>query len=141
MSITKNSYQTSHSIKPYYVRVQEDLSRSDFIIIDDVEYNGNQGSLYKETNGGTIWIKVETNSQVTVLSSAPSGVTPFTPSHTGWTRSRIYIQGETFVVHYSSIPMDDATNRDEVTGYSMDSFDDVLYIKIDHSADTVTIYH
>lgn len=140
MAITKNTYQTNHAINPYYVRIVEDSNRTDFVIIDDWTTGGFAGNLNVQASGATIWIKIEANCQVTVLASAPSSVTAFTPAHSEWSLTRIYIvSGETFVVHYSGTPMDDATNRDAVTGYQMNA-SDVLYIKIDHSADTVTAY-
>jgi len=141
MAITKNTYSTSHAIDPYYIRIVHDPTQAGFIIIDDIEFSGERGSLHEETSGSVVWLQVEMNNQVTVLVSAPIGVSVFTPSHSGWSQSRIYVKSaEAFVVQYSSVPMDDASNRTAVTGYQLGSSSDVLYIKIDQQANTITMY-
>jgi hypothetical protein len=139
--ITKHVYDTGHPIQPYYVRVAQDTSQADFIIIDDIEYGGNPGSLQESIAGGVIWLQIEINNKVSQLISAPEGVTEFSPSHSDLSRLRLYIKSsEVFVVHYTTDQMNDATGRDEVTGYHLGSSSDILYVKIDHAADKLAIH-
>jgi len=142
MAITKNTYATSHAIDPYYIRIVHDPTQLDFIIvIDDIEFSGERGSLHEEVPGNVIWLQIEMNNQVTVLVSAPIGTSAFTPTHSGWSQSRIYVKSaEAFVVQYESEEMDDATNRTAVTGYQFGSSSDVLYMRIDQQSNTITVY-
>jgi hypothetical protein len=142
MAISKNTYSTSHSIDPYLIRVTKDTTETDYIVIDDIEYGGSQGSMSENISGNVVWLQVEINNIVTQLLSAPSHVTPFTPSHESFSKSRILIKSaEVFVVLYKTTEMSDPDDREEVTGYQLGTSSDILYVKIDHAADTITLYY
>ena len=139
--ITKSNYATSHSIAPYFVRIAKDTARTNFIIIDDIEYDGSQGAMLEEIDGGVIWLQIDTDSKVTQLSSAPNGAGEFSPSHSELAQLRIYIKNsEVFVIHYASEDKDDTTDRDEVTGYQFGASSDLVFVKVDHAADKLTIH-
>ncbi len=139
--ITKSNYATSHSIAPYFVRIVKDTARTNFIIIDDIEYDGSLGAMLEEIDGGVIWLQIDTDSKVTQLSSAPNGASEFSPSHSELAQLRICIKNsEVFVIHYTSEDKDDTTDRDEVTGYQFGAPSDLVFVKVDHAADKLTIH-
>ncbi|GEM_PF-2001348 len=134
MSVIRNTYATSLNIQSYYVRIEKNPSEEESVIIDD-------DSVINMTisDRQTVWIKVETDCQLTVLSSQPSGVTDFSPNHSDFDKTLIRVKSaETFVIRHSGTPMS-TSNRTDVTGYQMGG-NDVIYIKIDHAANTTTIY-
>ena len=138
MSIVKVTHQTSVSVGQYFIRVSANKGLSDYIIIDKITGGGLTGEVNIPATDGILWLKVEGN-QLTILSSAPSGVSAIN-THERWSECRLFIKsGETFVFHYSGTSMDDPNDRDEATGYQMDSTD-ILYIKIDYTEDTITAY-
>lgn len=134
MSIIKNTYSTSLSIQPYLVRVKKNLDAQESVIIeDDVVMSM---TISEQT---TIWLKVETDCNITVLANAPFGVSAFTPSHEGLDKTLILIKAaETFVVEHNEFPLTTDT-RTAVTGYQQGATD-TIFIKIDHSDNTTTIY-
>lgn len=134
MAIIKNTYDTSLSIQPYLVRVKKNLDVQESVIINDDEVIN---MTISEQN--TVWLKVQTDCNITVLAQAPSGVTPFAASHEGFAKTLILIKAaETFVVEHSGYPLTPDT-RTAVTGYQHGA-NDTLFIKIDHASDTTTIY-
>lgn len=134
MSVIRNTYGTTLSIQPYLIRVNKNLDLQESIIIDD------DGSVSMAiSDQAVVWLKVETDCKVTVLSEAPSGVSAFTPSHSNLDKTLIFIKAaETFVVEHSGTPLTPDT-KSAVTGYQQGAMD-ILYIKIDHTANTTTIY-
>lgn len=133
MSVIRNTYGTSVSIQPYLVRVKKNLDLQESIIIDDDQV---VSMVVTQTE---VWLKVETDCKITVLSEAPSGVSAFTPSHSNFDKTLVLIKAaETFVVEHSGTPFTPDT-RSAVTGYQQGAMD-ILYIKIDHTANTTTIY-
>ena len=139
--VSSSTYDPSHSVQPYFVRVTKDAAQADFIIIDDIEYGGGQGSLLEEVSGSIVWLQIEINNKITQLLSPPNEVSGFSPSHSDLSQLRIYVKSsEVFVIHYTTTDMDDASDRDEVTGYQLGTSSDILYVKIDHAADKLTIH-
>jgi hypothetical protein len=134
MSVILNTYSTSLSIQPYLVRVKKNPEAQESIIIDD-EVIINMTVSEQEI----VWLRVETDCKITVLSEAPSGVSAFTPSHSNFDKTLVLIKAaETFVVEHSGTPLTPDT-RSAITGYQQGAMD-ILYIKIDHTANTITIY-
>ncbi len=138
MSIVKVAHQTSVSVGEYFVRVIANNAISDFIIIEDLTGGGITGKVYVPATEGVLWLKVE-NNHLIILLSAPSGVSAIS-THEKWSESRLSFKpGETFVFHYTSTTMDDPSDRDEATGYQMGATD-ILFIKIDFTEDTISTY-
>lgn len=134
MSVIRNTYGTTLSIQPYLIRVNKNLDLQESVIIDDDVVTNMTVS-----NQAVVWLKVETDCKITVLSEAPSGVSAFTPSHSNFDKTLVLIKAaETFVVEHSGTPLTPDT-RSAVTGYQQGAMD-ILYIKIDHTANTTTIY-
>jgi hypothetical protein len=134
MSVIKNTYATSLSIQPYLIRVKKNHDAQESIIIDD------DGAINMTISEQTIvWLKVETDCNITVLANAPFGVSAFTPSHSNLDKTLILIKAaETFVVEHSELPLSTDT-RTAVTGYQQGATD-TIFIKIDHSDNTTSIY-
>ncbi|HMX39462.1 MAG TPA: hypothetical protein PK971_01855 [Saprospiraceae bacterium] len=134
MAVIRNTYAADTSIQTYYVRIQKNTDIQEGVIISD------DGPINMEVNEQTIvWLKVETDCQITVLVSQPSNVNAFTPSHANFDKMRILVKSaETFVVEHSSTIMSVSTQT-AVTGYQQGAFD-IIYIKIDHSNNNVTVY-
>ena len=133
MSVIRNTYSTSLSIQPYLVRTKKNPDTQESIIIDDDQI------VNMTITQPEVWLKVETDCNITVLSEAPSGVTAFTPSHSNFDKTLVLIKAaETFVVEHSGTPMT-PDNRTAVTGYQQGATD-TIFIKIDHTANTTNIY-
>ena len=133
MSVIRNTYSTSLSIQPYLVRTKKNPDTQESIIIDDDQI------VNMTITQPEVWLKVETDCNITVLSEAPSGVTAFTPNHSNLDKTLVLIKAaETFVVEHSGTPLTPDT-RTAVTGYQQGATD-VIFIKIDHTANTTTIY-
>lgn len=133
MSVISNTYNTSLSIQPYLVRVKKDPDVQESLIIEDDQV------LSMTVSDPVVWLRVETDCQIAVLSTVPSGVTAFTPSHSNFDKTLILIKAaETFVVEHNSTVLNTGT-RTAVTGYQQGATD-VIFIKIDHTANTTTIY-
>ena len=136
MSVTKSSYPSTHSLSPRHIRIEKD-STTAIIIIDDV-ITGGVVEVHTEIDRPTAWLKIVQGFELTILNGEPSGITPFSPLHGEWGKTRLYAQSsEVFVVKYTSTAK---TTQEEVTGYAMGSSSDVVYVKIDREADRVTIY-
>lgn len=133
MSVIKNTYAANTSIQPYYVRIRKDTDQESIIISDD-------GAINMTVNDQAIvWLKVQTDCQITVLVGEPSGVGAFTPSHANFDKMLILVKAaETFVVEHNSVIMS-VNTQSAVTGYQQGVFD-VIYIKVDHNNNSVTIY-
>ena len=84
-------------------------------------------------------MKVSPGYAVAVLENAPSeNLVEFSPIHENLEKVRIFIQdSETFIVHYTGTAK---TTQGQVAGYTMGP-GDTLYLKIDRTSDTVTVYH
>ncbi len=135
MSVTKNSYSANHSLSPRYIRTEKDTSTS-IIIIDDTMI-GDVVEVHTEVDRQVAWIKIMPGFTTILLDDEPSGITAFSPEHSKWSRTRILVQdAEVFVVKYTTTAK---TTQVEVTGYSMGA-SDVVFVKIDQPADTVTVY-
>lgn len=133
MSVISNTYNTSLSIQPYWVRVKKNPDVQESLIIEDDQV------MNMTVSDPVVWLRVETDCQIAVLSTAPSGVTAFTPSHSNFDKTLILIKAaETFVVEHNSTVLNTGT-RTAVTGYQQGAMD-VIFIKIDHTANTTTIY-
>lgn len=136
MAITKSTVSAGTSFTPNYTRVRKHATQTDAIIIEDVT----GGQFNNEASGQPIWLKIITGGTIDVLSSAPGGVTAFTPDHSDWSNSRVYAKGgEVLITRYPSEPITDFSNAREATQYSLGS-SDTLYLKIDHTANTLTTY-
>lgn len=136
MAITKSTVSTGTSFSPNFTRVKKHATQTDGIIIEDVT----GGQFNNEASGQPIWLKITTGGTAEVLSSAPGGVTAFTPDHSDWANSRIYAKGgEVLITRYPSAPITDFSNAREATQYSLGS-SDILYVKIDPSANAITTY-
>lgn len=134
MSVIKNSYSSSQNIPTYFVRIRKNTEASESVIIEDDVLLSTTVS-----NRDPLWLRIQTDCQITVLSSAPSGVTAFSPSHADFEKTLIFVKSaETFVVRHSATPMT-TDNRTEVTGYQAGS-SDTIYLKIEHSENTTTVY-
>ncbi len=138
MSISKTSLSTGTSLSPSYTRCKKHPDQNDYIIIEDIT----GGQFTSEITGQPIWLKVTPDGAVALLSSAPDGVTDFSPSHSDWANSAIYIKGnEALVIRYSSSPITDFSNAREVTQYLLGANDDILYFRIDIDNNLVTAYY
>ncbi len=137
MNITQNSYTPGYFLSPRYIRVEKDAGTS-IIIIDDVMNTGSV-EVHTEVNRDVSWVQVTPGFSVVVLDTAPSGsLTAFSPVHENLDRTRIFVQDtETFIVKYTGLTK---TTQEQVVGYSIGS-GDTLYLKIDRTSDTVTVYH
>lgn len=136
MAITKNSLSTSFSFSPNYSRITKHPSQTDFIIIEEI-ING----ISSEVSGQPVWLKVAYDGTISETANPGSNAVAFSPSHSNGSTSRIYVKGNQVVIaRYGSSTMIDFVNALEVTEYTLGS-GDVLYLKIDHSANTVTAYH
>lgn len=132
MSVIRNTYNTTLSIQPYLVRVKKNLDLQESIIIDD---DGSVGMTISDQT--VVWLRVGTDCQISVLSEAPTGVSTFTPNHSNFDQTLILIKSaETFVVEHNSTTLE---TRTAITGYQMGATD-TIFIKIDHTANTTTIY-
>lgn len=136
MAITKNSLPTSFSFNPDFNKIFKQATSNDFIIIDDV-ITGQRTVSCQPIR----WLRITESGSVSEMSEAPEGVTAFSPVHSAWSTSRIYVKDNKAVVsRYSSTPITDFANAQEVTEYALGS-GEVLYLKIDHSTNTVTAYY
>lgn len=135
MSVEKVSYAPTTSHTPRYIRTEKDSGTS-IIIIDDVT-TGGLVDVHTEVDRQVAWLKIIPGFTSILLDDEPTGITAFSPAHSNWSKTRILVQdSEVFVVKYTSTAK---TTQDEVTGYSM-GVSDVVFVKIDQQADTVTVY-
>ena len=122
MSVEKNEYSTLHQITPTYLKITRSESQSDVIIIVDVINNNQNGNIYEEESGDSIWIKFTPNNQYEILGTEPSGKTAFTPSYGSLDKLQLRLKGgELFVIEYDDVPHDDQNGRLAVTGFEMPS--------------------
>lgn len=136
MSITKTTHSSSLQITPRFIRAEKDASTS-IIIIDDVNIS-NAVEVHTEVAREITWLKITPDLAVSVIDDAPSGVTAFSPEHDHWNKIRILAaSAEVYVVKYTSAAK---TTQDEITEYAFGDSSDVLYVKIDQQANTVTVY-
>jgi hypothetical protein len=139
MSVVKNTYASNQNIFPYNLKIKKDTDVNESIIIDDDIMENQEHLVNTSASGSVVWLKVESGFVLTVLSTAPGNVTAFSPNHSDFDKTIIKIKsGEVFVIRHSSTPMS-SMNQSEVTGYQLGTFD-LVYIKIDHSNNNVTIY-
>jgi hypothetical protein len=139
MSVVKNTYSSNQNILPYNLKIKNDPDVNESIIIDDDVIENQEHQVNTSAAGSTVWLKVQADFALTILSMAPGNVTAFSPNHSDFDKTIIKIKsGEVFVIRHNSTPMND-TNQSEVTGYQFGTFDHV-YIKIDHNSNSVTIY-
>lgn len=135
MAITKTSLPTNFSFSPGYSKILENTNLADSIIIEVITVG------QRIVSGQPIWVRITDNGSIGEMSQAPTGVTPFSPSHGDWSDTGIYVKNnEVAVIRYPSSQITDFTNAEEVTEYTLGS-GDILYLKIDHTANTVTVYH
>lgn len=137
MAISKSTVSIDVSLNLSYARLRKHPTENDFIIIEDIT----GGQFDDEFSGQTIWLKVTADGTVSELSTAPSGVSAFTPSHSDWTKTGVYIKGnQVLIIRYSSSPFTDFSNAREATQYLLESNEDTLYISVDNSDNTLTAY-
>lgn len=136
MAVQRNTYSPSTTIDAPYLLKEKESGTADFVIIDMPP--SQQMNLLERRSEGVVWVQIEKSMTYTVLSSAPSNVTAFTPAHP-WGVSQVLTQdNEVFVVEYQNANK----NKEEqtaVTGYSFGN-EDIVYLKVDRSANTATIY-
>ena len=136
MSITKSSYNSNTQISPFYVRIKKDQNSLE-ILIDEIT-PGFATQMKANINRNEVWVTVEADYSVTVLSSQPNNLNPL-GNHTGLSTSLVKIKGgEVFITAHASTPQAD-NNQTAVTGYSFGTFDKV-YLKIDRVNDAITVY-
>ncbi len=139
MSIVKNTYSSNQSISPYNLNIKKDPETNESIIVDDDILENQEHQVSNSAAGNLVWLKVQSDFVLTILSIAPGNVTAFSPSHSDFDKTIIKIKsGELFIIKHSGTPMNSG-NQSEVTGYQFGTFDNV-YIKIDHTNNNVTIY-
>lgn len=138
MAITKNgNYPENLAVSTRYQRIVQDAGTG-FIIIDDTLDPG-VSEAHTEINRSTVWLRVEENYQLTVLTAAPAGLV-ILDAFNSWSETEILAkENEVFVVEHSGLPMS-AANQKSVTGFSFGAPGDVITIKIDQAANTVTLY-
>lgn len=136
MAVNKTNYGSKTTISPFHVRIKKADSTSE-IVIEDIN-PGYTTSQRASINRDEVWVAVEADYNITVLSAAPNSSTLWDQFNT-LTQSLVKIKGgEVFVTEHSSTnPADN--NQTAVTGYSFATFDTV-YVKIDRVANTITVY-
>ncbi|MDX2279276.1 MAG: hypothetical protein NW218_06795 [Saprospiraceae bacterium] len=139
MAITKHTYANSQTIGAPFWRIVKSTEEKDTIVIVEVigltEPPQNTSLVTQEE----VWLTVTADRTLTVLTSPPSTSGDFLPIHTDFDFSEILVAHlETFIIKHSATPFD-AGNRVEVTGYSKAN-SDTLYIKIDHTNNSVSFY-
>ena len=141
MAILKNDYGTLPVISPYFINIEKDISKEDVIIVVDVINNNEPGEINMQLTGEEIWLQVEVDNKLVVLSEAPKDLIAFTPSIQLLNKARLRLKSaELFAVQYNNTAKDDALHRTAVTGYQMGTFDKV-FVKIEPIEDLITIYH
>lgn len=136
MSIVKTSVDPTTQFNPRFIRTEKDASTS-IVILDDI-VNGGFVDVHTEVNREVTWIKITPGFAVSVIDDAPSGATAFSPDHDHWNKTHILAtDSAVFVVRHTSAAK---TTREEVTSYAFGDPSDVLYIRIDQPANTVTVY-
>lgn len=132
-----NTLSGSLVISPHFQRIMQDPGTG-IIIIDDI-LDPSVVEAHTEVNRSTAWLKIETGFQVTVLPSAASGLNVL-GNHQPWSSLQLLVKStEVFVVEFGGRPMNN-NNQQSVTGYQFNAPGDALYVKIDQSANTVTLY-
>ena len=141
MAVIKNDYSTLPVIEPYYINIEKSLSQADTIIVVDVINNNEQGKIDLQLTGTEIWLQIEVDNKLTVLSTAPSSITQFTPIVQYLDKARLRLKtAELFTIEYNDPAKDDDLHRTVITGYQMGTFDKV-FVKIETQNDTIKIYH
>lgn len=138
MAIRQNTNLSgSLAISPRYQRIMQDPSTG-IIIIDDI-IDPAVVEAHTEVNRSIAWLKIESGFQVTLLANAPSGLSAV-GNHQPWSTLQLLVQtDETYVVEFRAQPLN-ASTQQRVTGYELTSPGDALYVKIDQTANTVTLY-
>lgn len=140
MSVKKNEYSTLHQITPTYLKITRSQSQSDIIIIVDVINNNQNGNIYEEESGASIWIKFTPNNQYEILGAEPNGKTAFTPSYGSLDKLQLRLKGgELFIIEFEDETQDDPNGRLAVTGFEMPS-GAIAYVKIDTENDKLIVY-
>ena len=136
MAVNKTNYGSKTTISPFHVRIRKD-SASIEIVIEDIN-PGFTSSQRASINRDEVWVAIEADYTVTVLSAVPNSST-FLDQYNTLTQSLVKIKGgEVFVTEHSTTnPADN--NQTAVTGYSFGTFDTV-YLKIDRVANTISVY-
>ncbi len=141
MATIKNIYGTLPVISPYFIDIEKDVSKSDSIIILDTINNNEPGDINMQLSGEEIWLQMQAEHKLTVLSEAPKDLTAFSPPIQSLDKARLRLKSaELFAVEYNNTTKDDALHRTAVVGYQMGTFDKV-FVKIEPRRDRITIYH
>lgn len=140
MATIRNVYNTLPVISPYYINIEKSDIASGIIIVTDVVNNNEPGEIYLELKDDVIWLKINVDHQIDVMSEEPTEKTAFSPAIEILDKTRLRLKtAELFAVEYDDPEKDDTTQRTAVTGYQMGTYD-VLYVKIDQINDVITVY-
>jgi hypothetical protein len=135
MSAVKNTYPSTYSITPRYLRVEKD-AETFIVIVDDINA-GFTVEVHTEIDRQVTWLRVVPGFQAVLLDEAPEDITMIDAAYEDWDETVIFIDSsEVFVVKYTSSAK---TEQAEVVGYEFGS-EETIYIKIDRNANTVTLY-
>ena len=136
MAVVKTNYGSTTVINPFLVRVKKDVNTSE-IVIEDI-HPAFASSQRASINRNEVWLEIEADYVVTVLSAAPRNITAVDLIG-NLSQSLVKIKGgEVFVTEHSTTSPAD-NNQTAVTGYSFGTFDKV-YIKVDRVANSITVY-
>ncbi len=140
MAIVRNTYSTLQVIDPYFITIEQSATQADVIIIIDTINNNEPGKINLQLTGDVIWLQMEVDHKLTVLSGAPNGLSAFTPSIQYLEKARLRLKtAEVFAIEYNNTAKDDELHRTAVTGYQMGTFDKAV-VKIDTENNLITIY-
>jgi len=140
MAIIKNTYSTLQVIDPYFITIEQSAEKADVIIVIDTINNNEPGKINLQLTGDVIWLKVEVDHILTVLSGQPNGISAFTPSVQYLDKARLRLKtAEVFVIEYNNTAKDDELHRTAVTGYQMGTYDKAV-IKFDTLNDLIIVY-
>jgi len=140
MAIIKNTYSTLQVIDPYFITIEQSAEQADVIIVIDTINNNEPGKINLQLTGDVIWLKVEVDHILTVLSGQPNGISAFTPSVQYLDKARLRLKtAEVFVIEYNNTAKDDELHRTAVTGYQMGTYDKAV-IKFDTLNDLIIVY-
>lgn len=141
MAIVKNTYSTLQVIDPYYITIEQSAAQSDIIIVVDTINNNQPGKINLQLTGDVIWLQMEVDHKLTVLSGQPNGIFDFSPPVQYLNMARLRLKtAEMFAIEYNNTAKDDDLHRTAVTGYQMGTYDKAI-VKIDTLNDLITIYH
>lgn len=139
MAITKNTYSNSQTVGIPYWHIFKSSEAKETIVIEEVIGLSDPAQNTSMVTQDVVWLSVTANRTLTVLISPPSTSGDFLPIHTDFDLSEILVAHlETFIIKHSTTPFD-AGNRIAVTGYSKANTD-TLYIKIDHTNNSVSFF-